>query len=253
MNKFKKIGLYAAAFLATLVMASPAYAAADRVKIERVVDVSDLQPNTAIIQAIFFDGSNSNIVDEPTTNIVVASGTPIGTNAAFLSELQNWAQSYSFDRWGTTIATSSISWDGWGVINSTQMSSLLASQPVALSFANPTRSLNSAFQVSTTRAAAVSYTVDVATTLSLTGGATGTITLQYADDSGFTTNVKTVQSSVNGNTGALTIGLTLTQTSTAALTGIIPAGKYVKIVTANTAGTPTFTYRAAQEVLLANN
>lgn len=118
------------------------------------------------------------------------------------------------------------------------------------SFANPTRSLNSAFQVSTTRDAMVTYTVDIASTLSLTTGQSGTVTLQYADDSGMSTNLKTVQSSVNGNSGTLAIGLGLTQTSTASLNGMVPAGKYVKLVTANTVGTPTFTMRAAQEVLL---
>ena len=132
-------------------------------------------------------------------------------------------------------------------------SDIIWAQPnisVFRTFTNPSRSLNSAFQISATQDVSVSYTVDVASTLTLTGGATGTVTLQYADDSGFTTNVKTVQSSVNGNTGTLTIGLSLTQTGTCSLSGVIPAGKYVKLVTANTAGTPTFTFRAAQEVLL---
>lgn len=118
------------------------------------------------------------------------------------------------------------------------------------SFAQPSRSLNSSFQISTTRDAIVNYTVDIAATLSLTTGQAGTVALKYADDSGMTTNVVTVQSSVNGNAGTLAIGLGLTQTATAALSGIIPAGKYVKLVTTNTTGTPTFTMRAAQEVLL---
>lgn len=122
--------------------------------------------------------------------------------------------------------------------------------PIPHSFANPSRSLNSAFQISTSRDSMVSYTVDIAATLSLTTGQTGTVTLKYADDSGMTTNVVTVQSSVNGNGGTLAIGLGLTQTASCSLTGIIPAGKYVKLVTANTTGTPTFTMRAAQEVLL---
>lgn len=127
----------------------------------------------------------------------------------------------------------------------------LTGKPAAVtrSFSNPSRTLNSAFQASSTRDAMVSYTVDVAATLTLTGGATGTVTLQYADDSGFTTSVVTVQSSVNGNSGALTIGLNLTQTGTCSLSGMIPAGKYAKLVTTNTAGSPTFTFRAAQEVL----
>lgn len=117
-------------------------------------------------------------------------------------------------------------------------------------FNNPTRSLNSAFQISTTQDSLVSYSVDIASTISLTSGQTGTVYLRYADDSGHTTNVKEVARFVNGNSGTLTIGLNLTQSNTGTLTGMIPAGKYGKIVTENTSGTPTFTYRSAQEVLL---
>lgn len=122
--------------------------------------------------------------------------------------------------------------------------------PAAKSFANPTRSLNTAFQVDSTRDAAVSYSVDVACALSLTGGQTGTVYLRYADDSGHTTNVKEVCRFVNGNTGTLTIGLNITQNNTGTLSGIVPGGKYAKLVTENTTGTPSFTYRNAQEVLL---
>lgn len=124
----------------------------------------------------------------------------------------------------------------------------IASPSPTKSFSNPARSLNTAFQASTTQDVFVSYTVDVSATLTLTGGQTGTVTLQYADNSGMSTNLVSVQSSVNGNTGALTVGLSLTQTGTAAVTGIVPAGKWVRISTSNTAGTPTFTFRSAQEV-----
>lgn len=120
----------------------------------------------------------------------------------------------------------------------------------ARTFTNPTRTLNSAFQISTTQDVQVSYVVNVAATLSLTTGATGTVVLEYADDSGITTNVVTVQTSVNGNTGTLAIGLGLTQTSTASLSGTVPAGKYVRIRTVNTTGSPTFTMGNAQEVLI---
>lgn len=111
----------------------------------------------------------------------------------------------------------------------------------------PTRSLNTAFQPSTTTDVIVSYAVDIACTLTLTGGQTGTVVLEYADDSGISTNVKTVQSTANANTGTLTIGLSLTQTATASLSGVIPAGKWVRLRTVNTTGTPTFTYRSAAE------
>lgn len=117
-------------------------------------------------------------------------------------------------------------------------------------FANPSRALNSAFQISTTRDVSVSYAVDVSATLSLSGGQQGTVTLKYADNSGFTTNVVTLISGTSGNTGTLTIGLGLTQVGTVNLSGVIPAGKFVQIVTANTTSTPTFTFRGAQEVLI---
>jgi hypothetical protein len=125
-----------------------------------------------------------------------------------------------------------------------------ASSAAARSFSSTSRSLNTAFQISTTRDCSVSYAIDVSATLSLSGGQSGTVTLQYADDSGFTTNVVTVNSATNGNTGTLTIGLALTQTATAGVSGIIPTNKYVKIVTTNVTSTPTFTYRSGQEVIL---
>lgn len=121
--------------------------------------------------------------------------------------------------------------------------------PALTSYTNPSRTLNSAFQISTTRNSQVSYAVSIAATLSLTSGQSGAVVLEYADDSGFTTNVKTVQSSMNQNTGSLTLGLNLTQTIMACLSGNVPAGKYVRLRTINTTGSPTFTFVSSQEVL----
>ena len=118
------------------------------------------------------------------------------------------------------------------------------------SFSAPSRSLNTSFKPSTTRDASVSYSVDISTTVSLSGGAVGTVFLEYADDTNFTTNVVEIGRTVNGNTGTLVVGLTLNQTATAQVTGIVPANKFVRIRTSNTTGTPTFTFRSAQEVLL---
>ena len=120
----------------------------------------------------------------------------------------------------------------------------------ARSASSVTLTLNSGSQISTTRDAVVSYSVDIACTLSLSGGQTGTLFLEYADDSGFTTNVVEVGRSVNGNTGTLTIGLNITQNITAAVSGYIPAGKYRRLRTANTVGSPSFNWRSGQEVLL---
>lgn len=118
------------------------------------------------------------------------------------------------------------------------------------SFSNPSLAVNTSRQASTTRAAMVSASVDITASLSLITGQSGKVELKYADDSAFTTNVKLVQPSTNGNTGTLTIGLALGQTVTAAVSGIIPAGKYYRLVTTNVTGTPTFGTPAIQEVLL---
>lgn len=117
------------------------------------------------------------------------------------------------------------------------------------SFTNPSRTLGTAYQISSTRNARVSYSVNIAATISLISGQSGTVVLEYADDSGFTTNVVTVQSTSNVNTGSLTLGLNLTQTITASLSGDIPVGKYVRLRTVSNTGTPSFTFVSAQEVL----
>lgn len=112
------------------------------------------------------------------------------------------------------------------------------------------RSLNTAFQISATRDSLVNYSVDISCTMSLTSGQTGTVFLEIASDSGFTTNVQELARGVNGNTGALTIGLNLTQIGTATISGYVPSSYYCRIRTANTSSTPTFNYRSGQEILL---
>lgn len=119
--------------------------------------------------------------------------------------------------------------------------------PITRTFTNPTRSLNTAFQISSIQDTQVSYTVSIAATLSLVTGQTGTVTVQYADDSAFTTNVTTVGTFTNGNTGTLAIGLGLTQTVVEPIAGIIPAAKWVKLTSS---GTATVSLTNSQEILL---
>lgn len=118
--------------------------------------------------------------------------------------------------------------------------------PLARVFANPARSLNTAFQISTTRDAHVAYTVDISVTSLLLAGASGRVYLEYADDAAFTASVVTVNSSPNATGGVLNV----TNLGTGNVVGIVPAGKYVRIRTANVTGTPTFTFGGSQEVLL---
>lgn len=120
----------------------------------------------------------------------------------------------------------------------------------ARSFAYQTRALNTCFRVSASRDALVTYSVDIATSLSLTAGQQGTVYLRVYSDSACSTGTQELTRFVNGQTGTLTVGLALTQNVTGTLTGVIPAGSYVQLVTQNNTGTPTFTARPGQEVLL---
>lgn len=113
-----------------------------------------------------------------------------------------------------------------------------------------TRTLNTIFQVSATRWATVRYSIDISTTVSLSGAQVGTVILEMATNSNFTTGVQSIQEFSNGNTGSLVIGLVLTQLNTACLNADIPAGNYVRIRTVNVTGNPTFTFKCGQETLL---
>lgn len=118
------------------------------------------------------------------------------------------------------------------------------------SFVYQTRALNTCFQISSTRDALVTYAVDIATSLSLTAGQQGTVYLRIYSNSSCSTGTQEIMRFSNGQTGTLTIGLALNQNVTAALHGVIPAGSWVQLVTENNTGTPTFTARPGQEVLL---
>lgn len=118
--------------------------------------------------------------------------------------------------------------------------------PVTRTYTSPTRTLNAAFQISATRDAMVSYSVDITVAALLLAGTAGRVYLEYANETGFTTGVTVVAS------GGASIGgvLNVNNLSTANLAGLIPAGKFVRLRTVNTSGTPTYTFQAAQEVLL---
>lgn len=128
--------------------------------------------------------------------------------------------------------------------------SLIRPVQIAKTQASASRTLNTVFQISSSQESFVTYSVDIAATISLTTGQSGTAILEIASNSGFTTNVQTLAQFTNGNAGTLTDGLNLTQTNTACLTGYVPAGYYCRIRTVNNTGTPTFTYKSGQEVFI---
>lgn len=115
---------------------------------------------------------------------------------------------------------------------------------------NPARALNTPFQISTTSDAIAVYTVQIDCTLTLAGGQRGAVYLESCADSSFSSGVTVRTKVVNGNTGTLTVGLSLTQNITGSLAGILKAGNWFRLRTSDEVGTPAYTLIASQECLL---
>ena len=91
----------------------------------------------------------------------------------------------------------------------------------AVSQSAATRSLNSAFQPSSTRPALVTYSVRITTTVSIGSNQNGDVVLEVASDSGFTSNVQTLSVGENGQTVTLAIALNSIQAQTVFYSGTI--------------------------------
>lgn len=121
---------------------------------------------------------------------------------------------------------------------------------VARSQTSASRTLNTSFQVSATRDALVSYSVQMTVTASITAGQDADLFLEIANDSGFTMNVQAIGVAPCSQVYTLAVALQGVQKCPLNITGFVPAGSYVRLRTANNTGSPTFLYRVGQEVLL---
>lgn len=108
-----------------------------------------------------------------------------------------------------------------------------------------TRALNTPFQPNATRPVHVVYSVDISVVSLLLTGTQGTVALQYADNAAMSAGLVTVLTATNSTGGVLNVA----NIGTATLSGFIPAGKFVRLVTTNNSGTPTFTFRNGQETV----
>lgn len=115
---------------------------------------------------------------------------------------------------------------------------------------SPARALNTAFQISTTRDCFAFYSVDISCSLSLSGGQSGSVFFEIAQNSAFTVGLQVLSNPTFSNTGTLTIGLNLTQINTGQLSGLVPKNYWFRIRTVSVVGAPTFTFKASQEILL---
>ncbi len=115
------------------------------------------------------------------------------------------------------------------------------------SAANGSRALNSCFQISATRDALVSYAVDVTTTVTLGGTPEGAVFLRTYTNSACSSGQVGVISGSSGQPTTLTVSVGQQIKGSVNLYGLIPAGTWVRIETANTSGTPAFSIRAEQQ------
>lgn len=234
----------------------------------------DFIKNKPTLSTVATTGAYSDLSGKPTLSTVAISGAyadltgkpilaTVATSGSYndLSNKPNipaaqvqsdWTQANSssvdFIKNKPTIPSGQIQSD-WTQTNSASVD-FIKNKPAARSQSSATRALNTAFQVSATRWSTVRYSVDISTTVSLSGSQIGRVILEMATDAAFTTGVQSLASFGNGNSGTLVVGLVLTQLCTACLSGDIPPGYYVRLRTVNTTGTPTFTYQVGQEVLI---
>jgi hypothetical protein len=113
-----------------------------------------------------------------------------------------------------------------------------------------TRPLNSAFQISETRPAQVAYSVQSTVTANIGGSQNGDVILEIANDSGFSSGVQTLSISGQGQGYTLAVALQGVQPMTGVVSGMVPAGAWVRIRTVNNTGAPTYSFRSGQEVLM---
>lgn len=100
--------------------------------------------------------------------------------------------------------------------------------------------LGTSYQVGVTRFTFVTTTAQISSTLSLSGGQSGTVSLQTSPDNSTWTTIAT---ETNNSTGSLTLGLNLIQVQATSLCGFVPPGYYFKVVSS---GTSTFSQLQCQ-------
>lgn len=120
----------------------------------------------------------------------------------------------------------------------------------AMTQSEVTRPLNTAFQISTTRNAFAVYSVQIQVTASISGGQDGDCFLEIADDAAFTVNVQAAMVTPASQTYSLAVALQGVAKSGVNVLGMVPAGKWARIRTVNNIGSPGWTFRKGQEMLL---
>jgi len=139
---------------------------------------------------------------------------------------------------GTCPAGQFVTATGAGVTCDTPPAAPLTATP-----STPSRSFNSNFTPSATKAVFVSYSVTIACTASLSGGQSATVELR-SDTNATPTTVRAAVA--NANSVSLAIALTAVNTQTSVLSYVVPAGHSVRLAAPSAGGTVCTTSIAAQ-------
>lgn len=139
-----------------------------------------------------------------------------------------------------------VGWSYAGGVFTAPTQTAQNNQILVYAASSPNRSLNMVFMPSATDATMCHYTISIACTISITTGQTGSVTLFSDKGSPPTTFRGRV---TNNNTGALTIGLNLTNTQETVLSYLVPPGYNVELVSS---GTGTISITGQSEVIVGN-
>lgn len=188
-------------------------------------------------------------VDNCNVDLTINGGVTTTTpGATIMSDVMALVIAFGVPR-SWTLTTGDFIWNGFFPYSIAEWNAIQSALPAAKVFGSATFSnATTATKLSASRDAQVQYAFDASVAISLLAGQSVTAVLKYADDSGMTTNVVTVDSQTTSNSGVLG----LTQTNTLKVSGIVPKNKFRQVtfsVTGTGATAPT-AIKASQEVLL---
>jgi len=105
------------------------------------------------------------------------------------------------------------------------------------------------WQIDASRDSLVSYSGTINTTSTLSSGQAGYIVLEIAStNSSVAANWQEIARTPDGQSNGLIVGLTMNQIGGGCVSGMVPAGYYVRLRAVNTTSTATYTYNSGQEV-----
>jgi hypothetical protein len=135
--------------------------------------------------------------------------------------------------------------DDSGVVKKSPISSLVAPFSCTPDTLSASRAFNTAYLMSTTKYVDVRISASISCQLSLTGGTTGTITIETSPN-GTTWTAHATQPA--SNTGTLTIGLNTVQINPVFVSVMIPPNYYWRATTNSATGTATFTMLQGEKI-----